>query len=45
MTDLTQLIPDDKKREDALEQFVRDIEATKKEREDGDRRDSSRAKK
>jgi hypothetical protein len=33
MTDLTQLIPDDKKREDALEQFVRDIEATKKERE------------
>jgi hypothetical protein len=29
MTDLTQLIPDDKKRRDALEQFVRDIEATK----------------
>jgi hypothetical protein len=35
MTDLTQLIPDDKKREDALEQFVRDIEATKKERDCG----------
>jgi len=33
MTDLAQLIPDDKKREDALEQFARDIEATEKERE------------
>jgi hypothetical protein len=29
MTDLNQLIPDDKKREDALAQFVRDIELTK----------------
>jgi hypothetical protein len=39
MNTLELLVPDDKKREDALEQFVRDIELTKKEREKDEGRD------